>query len=166
MSDYFDNRRNSPHLLGQKNRTVYFGDKAQAGLMKQDELKTDLSKMENAVSFEMDSKNGNGFKQQASVATENQNIRRLYKNNNRIYYECLNVAERILTRYISARNKPLRFLNLFADALFEKRTKQSIEAYHEFLDTKISELQRRNRPHQALKLTLKNYERPNESCWR
>lgn len=159
MRDYLNDRRNGPHLLEQRNRTVYFGDETQTGLMKQDEPKTDTNKMENAVLFEMDSENSNGCTQEASDEIENQQIQRLSKNNNRIYYECLNVAERILTRYIAARNKPLKFLNLFADALFEKRTKQSKEAYYEFLDTKISELQRRNRPHQALKSTLKNYER-------
>ena len=158
MSDYLDDWRNNPHLLGQKDRTVYFGGETQTDFMKRDELKTDLSKMENAVSLEMDSKNSHGCTQEASVATENQKILRLSKNDTRIYYECLNVAESILIRYIPARKRPLRFLNVFANALFEKRKKCSISAYHEFLDTKISELQRRNRSHQALKLTLKNYE--------
>ena len=166
MRELLTRRRQDPHLLGQKNRTVYFGDETQAGLMKQDELKTDLSKMENAIAFEMDSKNSNGCKQEALDKTENQKIWRLPKNETRIYYECLNVAERILTRYIPARNKPLNFLNMFANELFEKRTRQPIEAYYEFLDTKISELQRRNRPPQALNLVLINCEPWNESRWR
>ena len=89
--------------------------------------------------------------------------------NNRIYYECLNTAEKVLTRYISPYKKPLRFLNVFAGALYEKRTKHSVAAYHGFLEAKIREVQWRNARfprYQAPKLPWEKYEGRIESYWR
>jgi hypothetical protein len=63
---------------------------------------------------------------------------------NRIYFECLNVAEVVLTKYMSPGRKPMRFLKTFADELFEKRTTESTKAYSDFLEDKIWELQLRN----------------------
>lgn len=75
----------------------------------------------------------------------------LRRRDTRIYYECLNVAEAILTKYIPRYKKPLRFWDIFARALFEKR-KQSIEAYHEFLEAKILELQMRKRRYRTYQM--------------
>ena len=146
MSDYMNDRRNSPHLIGQKNRTVYLGDETQTGLMKQDELKTDLNKMENAVSYYVGNEDDEAQEQEGISGKERGTIQEhLRIKSNQIYLQCLIKSEETLTRYMSPCQKPMRFLKQFADELFEKRTKHSIEEYHEFLEEKIIELQRRNK---------------------
>ena len=86
----------------------------------------------------------------------------------RTYLECLNISERILIRYIPRGKKPLRFLKTFADELFEKRIKESTEAYHEFLEAKIMELQMRDgrlSRFRALRIPYGKHGSFNESCW-
>jgi hypothetical protein len=176
MSDYLVRRPKDPHLLGQRNGTVFFGDETQAGLMKQDELKTEISKTKHAVLFRSkfeadnsgeretmaeqesavlsrDSFEDKDGRDQATITEpksgeiQEQGSRAIMDQQrigNRIYNECLNVAEEVLTRYIRPYKKPLRFLKTFADELFEKKTKKSVEAYNDFLEDKISELQLRN----------------------
>jgi len=87
---------------------------------------------------------------------------------NRMFLECLKTSERVLTRYLPSYQKPSRFLKVFADELFEKRIKESTEAYHEFLDYKIRELQMRNgrlSGYQTLRLPYGKHKSLNESYW-
>ena len=129
-------------------------------------LVRDFGVAENRAQLGIALHGGREIQEELRIAEQDGNEAReqLRISENRTYLECLNISERILTRYIPRGKKPLRFLNVFADELFEKRTKQSIEVYYEFLDAKISELQRRNRPPRTLKLPSNKYERLSRSC--
>ena len=197
MKNHLNGGRNSPHLFGQKNRTVYPGNEDQAEMFKYAEPGTNvvergasfgfsydnvstwkqennlrlasstLRAREKSVSFRDDLRNEvmgeqatitkkkSGIIPEQETITEKKSaavheqgpveIQELLRiRRNRIYLECLNISERILARYIPRGRKPLRYIQRFADELFEIRTKESEETYNEFLDEKIRELRFRN----------------------
>jgi hypothetical protein len=145
MSDYSVWRPKDPHLFLASKWTVYFGDEPQTGLMKQNEPKTEIIKQENPALLCSGSEDDNAQEQEGISEKERRTIQEhLRIKSNHKYLQCLIIAEETLTRYVSPCQKPMRFLKQFADELFEKRTKHSIAEYHEFLEEKIIELQRRN----------------------
>jgi len=138
--------------------------------MEEANLVRDFSVAENQAEAAIAEQGGREIQEELRITEQDGNEAReqLRISKNRTYLECLNISERILTRYIPRGEKPLRFLKTFADELFEKRTKDSIEEYHEFLEAKIMELQMRNKRlsgYRALRIPYGKHESFNQSCW-
>ena len=138
--------------------------------MEEANLERDFGVAENRGQAAIAQQGGREIQEELRIAEQDGNEAReqLRISENRTYLECLKTSERVLTRYLPSYQKPSRFLKVFADELFEKRTKESTEAYHEFLEAKIMELQMRNRRlsgYQTLRIPYRKHESLNESYW-